>query len=148
LKTNDPIRIFISHDDVMDDVTTARTVRNLLWNHFQARHIPAEIRLGEDLAIGENWAIKLRKYMRTVDVVAVLLTKRSIESPMVLQQVGMAFALEKPILPIVSHRDILNRFTIALRTDRALGLGDINTPNGKERFATAFESAIEIAHAA
>jgi hypothetical protein len=141
LKTRNPIRIFVGHDNV--DVDAAGKIRNLLL-----RHLDAKISLGADFVVGDNWPAKLRAHLKTVDVVAALLTPHSIGSTEVLQQVGMAYALEKPILPLVSRRDLLNRFTIALRPNMALELGDIDSPEGAERFAAAFESAIAIAHAA
>ena len=55
----------------------------------------------------------------------------------------MAFALVgTDILPLVTRRDVVNDFELALRPDLAIELGDIDNPEGAELFLTAFENAI------
>jgi hypothetical protein len=57
--------------------------------------------------------------------------------------VGGAWALEKPILPIVTRRDLLNRFSLALRADTAIEVADLDTAEAGDILSAAFERVLE-----
>ena len=132
LKTQNPIRIILFHEYVDTDV--ARKIRTSCSRPDFA------VSLGEDFS-AEG---KLSE-LKTVDVAAALFTSTpTIALSEVLQQVGAARALEKPILLLVSRRDILNLFSFALKPKATLvfDVGDLETREGAERFAATFENAI------
>jgi hypothetical protein len=98
--------------------------------------------LHDDLSAGENWRQKIRKELGNADVFVALLTPNSIADSWLLQETGAAWALDKPIIPLVSRLDILDRFPIQLRSYPALDLTDLDTKKGSERFAEALDQAL------
>ncbi len=129
------ITVFLSHDHA--DAEAARKIRNLI-----SRHLNARVLMDEDLRVGESWKPKLRKAIRDADLIIALLTPTSFNDSWVLQEVGMAFGLEKPILPIVNPRDVLNRFSLALSPDTALDYRVLDGPKAGAELAAAFERAL------
>jgi nucleoside 2-deoxyribosyltransferase len=130
-----PVTVFLSHDSA--DAEAARKIRNLISHHLHAR-----VWMDEDLRVGESWKSKLRKAIRDADLVIALITHNSYNDSWVLQEVGMAFGLEKPILPIVNPRDMLNRFSLALAPDTALDYRVLESPKAGTELAAAFERAL------
>ena len=134
----DPINVFLSLDST--DAESARKIRNLI-----SRHMNARVFMDEDLSIGENWKSKLQNAIRSADIVVALLTPHALNSSWVLQEVGGAWFLEKPILPIVTRKDLLNRFSLTLRPDIAVEFADLDDPGAGEKLASVFERAFETA---
>jgi hypothetical protein len=138
-KRKRPVKIFLSHS--YDDTAVARKIRDLLFQHLSLR-----VFLHDDLSAGENWQSKLQKELRDAEVFVALLTPNSIADSWLLQETGAAWGLDKPIIPIVSRPDILDRFPIQLRSYPALDLKDLNTAKGSERFAEALDQALAESH--
>jgi hypothetical protein len=138
-KRKRPVRIFLSHS--YEDTAVARKIRDLLF-----QHLSVQVFLHDDLSAGENWQSKLQKELRDAEVFVALLTPNSIADSWLLQETGAAWGLDKPIIPIVSRPDILDRFPIQLRSYPALDLKDLNTAKGSERFAEALDQALAESH--
>ena len=111
---------------------------------FNSLALGLQVFLDEDLSAGENWQSKLRKELENADVFVALLTPLSVADSWLLQETGAAWALEKPIIPLVSRSDILDRFPIQLRSYPSLNLKDLDTTAGSERFAGALEQALPV----
>ena len=94
-------RVFLSHASV--DNILARKIRNLLL-----RALDAKVFTTEDLSAGENWQSKLRQELSQSDYVVALLTPQSVRSNFLLHELGAAWALGKPIISLVTRRDVLN----------------------------------------
>jgi nucleoside 2-deoxyribosyltransferase len=136
-----PLRVFITHSSV--DQVFARRMRNLLFHRANAQVFTAE-----DLSAGEKWEAKLRDELSAADVVVALLSPRSVESSWVLQEIGAAWALKKPIIPVVTRRDVLNKIPVALEGARVIELTDVESPENEERFLSAFEKSMAAVHLA
>jgi hypothetical protein len=131
------MRVFLSHSH--DDAVLAHQIRNLLTHRLGLR-----VFQDEDLSAGENWQSKLRKELENADVFVALLTPLSVSDSWLLQETGAAWALQKPIIPIVSRPHILDRFPIQLKSYPSLKLKDLDTAAGSERFAGALEQALPV----
>src|ERR1700681_4281903 len=94
-----PVRVYISHSPV--DTVFARHVHNLL-----VQRVNAQVFTTEHLSAGEKWEAKLRNELSSSDVVVALLTPNSADNKWVLHEIGAAWALEKPIIPVVTRRDV------------------------------------------
>jgi TIR domain-containing protein len=138
-KRKRPFRVFLSH--APGDAALARKIRNLL-----IRHSSSSVFTNADLSAGENWQSKLQKELETADVFVALLTPESVASSWVLQETGAAWALDKPIIPLVTRLDILDRFPIQLRGYNAFELQNLDTPEGSEQFAAALEHTLAASH--
>jgi nucleoside 2-deoxyribosyltransferase len=128
------MRLGFSYAILTLEVVTARKIRNAL-----SRHSTAKIVLSEDFGMEGK-----RTEIKASDAACALLTPTSIHSAEVNQEVGMAFALDIPILPLVSRTDVFNYFSSPLRRDLAVQfeLGDLCTLEGAERIAATIYKAI------
>lgn len=134
-----PVRVFVSYSE--GDKVFARKVRNLLSHQA---NISAYI--AEDLSAGEGWEPKLRNELAAADVVIALLTPNSVDSSWVLHEIGAAWALRKPIIPVVTRRDVLNKMPVPLEGAQVLELEDLESSESVERFVRAFEDSLAAAH--
>jgi nucleoside 2-deoxyribosyltransferase len=129
------LKVFLIHSE--RDADFARDLRRLLMNRVNARVFSQE-----DLNAGEKWQTKLRNELTSSDVVVALLTPSAPESDWVLHEIGAAWGLRKPIIPVVSRRDMLNRIPISLDIARAIELSDVKTPENADKFVDAFEESL------
>ncbi len=136
-----PLRVFISHSNL--DQVFARQMRNLL--HHRAN---AQVFTADDLSAGEKWETKLRNELSSADVVVALLSPNSVESSWVLQEIGAAWALKKPILPVVTTRDVLNKMPLPFERAKVIELTDVESPENVEKFMGAFEKSMAALHVA
>jgi hypothetical protein len=135
------IKIFLSHASA--DMVLGRKVRSLISQNFNA-----QVFATEDLSAGEKWETKLRNELSTADVVVALLTPGSIASSWVLQEIGAAWALRKPIIPLVTRREVLNSMPISLEPYQAIELAGVDKPEDVERFLSALDESLAAAHVA
>ena len=135
------IKVFLSHAST--DMVLGRKVRNLISQNFNA-----QVFTTEDLNAGEEWETKLRDELSTADVVVALLTPASVASSWVLQEIGAAWALQKPIIPLVTRRDVLNSMPISLEPYRAIELAGVEKPEDVDRFLGALDKSLAMANVA
>jgi nucleoside 2-deoxyribosyltransferase len=114
-----------------------KKVAKLLGTHLSLR-----VFTNQDIKPEERWQAKLIKQLENADVFIALLTPNSITDSWLLQETGAAWGLDKPIIPLVSRLDILDRFPIQLRSYPSLDLKDLNTTRGSKRFAEALDQAL------
>jgi len=124
--------VFVSHSNV--DMVFARKLRNLL-----SQRVNAQVFTTEDLSAGERWETKLRNELAATDVLVALLTPNSVHSSWVLHEIGAAWALEKPIIPVVTRRDVLNNMPVSLEGANVIELADVESADSSDKFVDAFE---------
>jgi nucleoside 2-deoxyribosyltransferase len=89
------------------------------------------------------------KELAHADVFVALLTPTSVIDSWLLQETGAAWALEKPIVPIVTRRDVLNNFPLALDPHAMIEIDyrdRLEDPKSADKFARAFEGTLATAH--
>lgn len=131
--------VFISHSIV--DREFARKVRNLLF--FRAN---AQAFLTEDRSAFEKWESKLRSELSAADVVVAFLSPNSVEFSRVLYEIGAAWALRKPIILVVTRRDVSNKIPVSLEGTKVIELTDVESPENEEKFLAAFEKSFAAVH--
>ena len=129
------VKVFISHTGA--DAEVARKIRDLLSGRLNAR-----VFMDQDLSAGENWEAILRRELAEADVVVALLSPGAINSSWMLQELGAAWAMEKPIIPVTTGGGILNRMPVQLKATPALELGDIGNPEEADQFVGEFQHAL------
>jgi len=102
------LRIFLSY--VAADRGSARKLRNLL-----SRRPNLHIFTPEMLSAGEDWVSRLRDEISQCDIFIVLLSPDSVSSPSVLSELGAAWALDKLIIPVITHPEVLSKIPVDLR---------------------------------
>lgn len=133
------LRVFISHSDV--DMVSARKLRNLL-----VQRANASVFTTEDLSAGEKWENKLRDQLSAADVVVALLTPTSVHSNWVLHEIGAAWALGKPIVPVITRRDVLNNMPVSLAHAQPIRMTDVENSENADKFLGAFQTSLASAH--
>lgn len=136
-----PIKVFVSHS--AGDAALARKLRNLLWQRLNAQVFSTG-----DLSAGEKWQTKLRNELAAADVVVALLTPCSAHSSWVLQEIGAAWALGKPIIPVVTRRDVFSTIPLSLEGANVIELADVESEANAGKFVNAFEDSLAAARTA
>lgn len=81
------------------------------------------------LSAGEGWQSKLRNELIQCDVFIVVLSPYAVESSWVLQELGGAWALRKPIVPVVSQPEILARVPVPVDEESLIEIKDLDKPD-------------------
>ncbi|HEV2202766.1 MAG TPA: toll/interleukin-1 receptor domain-containing protein [Bryobacteraceae bacterium] len=134
------LKVFLSHSYA--DTVLARKIRNLLHERLGLK-----MDLHEDLSFGETWLSKLRKEIEACDTFVPLITPESTSDNWLLQETGAAWGLGKPIVPIVTRRDTLSQFPIAIERHVTLQPSELDDSVTAERFIREFEDALAASHA-
>jgi hypothetical protein len=100
------LRIFFSY--AREDRAEALKVHRLLLR------LNLRIFTKDTLSAGEDWQSKLKDELTQCDLFIVLLSPNAATSSWVLQELGAAWGLEKPILPIVTHPDVFAQIPVSL----------------------------------
>jgi hypothetical protein len=69
----------------------------------------------ESLSAGENWESKLKDEISQCDIFVVLLSQNSVNSEWVLCELGAAWALNKLIILVITHPDVVSKIPLDLR---------------------------------
>jgi nucleoside 2-deoxyribosyltransferase len=120
-----------------------RKVRNLISQNFNA-----QVFATADLSAAEKWETKVRNELLAADVVVALLTPSAVASSWVLQEIGAAWALRKPIIPLVTRRGVLNSIPISLEPFQAIELAGVEKPEDVEKFLNALDESLAMANVA
>ena len=96
-KESEPVlRIFLSY--AISDRVYAHKLQKILSKHPNVRIFTPEM-----LSAGEKWLSKLEDELTKSDIFLVLLSPDSADSNWLLHEIGAAWVLRKPIIPIVTH---------------------------------------------
>ena len=107
-KGKQALRIFLSY--AAADREYARKLRSLLSQRSNLYVFTLE-----GLSAGEAWESKLKDELSQCDIFIVLLSSNSVNSKWVLSELGAAWALNKLIIPVVTHAEVLSKIPMDLR---------------------------------
>ena len=102
------VRIFLSYATA--DKEYAHRLRSLLSKRPNLRVFTTET-----LSAGEDWESKLKDELSQSDVFIVVLSSNSVDSKWVLHELGAAWALDKPIISVVTHPEVFSKIPVDLR---------------------------------
>jgi hypothetical protein len=117
----DGLRIFLSYATA--DRTDARKVRSLLSKRPDLR-----IFTTETLSAGEDWESKLKGEISQCEIFIVLVSPTSVDSKWVLHELGAAWALDKPILAVVTDPEVVSKIPLNLRGVEIVEIKDLEKP--------------------
>lgn len=112
------IRIFLSY--TATDRIHAQQLRDIL-----SRHPNVHIFTTEMLSAGEDWQSKLRDELSNCDKFLVILSPTSVDSNWVLHELGAAWAIGKPIIPIVTNKELLSKLPVSVSNLQIIEIKDI-----------------------
>jgi hypothetical protein len=128
-------KIFISYAAV--DKVLVHKIRNVL-----EISVDASISTDEDLSAGGDWMSQLRQAIEDSDYMVAVLTPQSVRSAFVVPEISAAWALGKPIIPLVTRRQILNAVPIAMDESQTIILPDLDDPAAAEELGKRFSQII------
>ena len=134
-KRKQALRIFLSY--AAADRVYAHQVRNLL-----SQRPNVHLFTTETLSAGEDWQSKLKDELSKCDLFLVLLSPNSVESKWVLHELGAAWAIDKPIVPIVTHPEVFTKVPVALNQTQFIEIKDLEKPGTVNRILERYEEAI------
>src|SRR6476660_1647133 len=102
------VRVFLSHS--IEDRPYALHLQKLISPFANFRVFTTDA-----LSAGEDWTPKLREEIARSDVFMVVLSPASVGSAWVLQELGAAWALNKPIIPVVTQPGGTGQLSMALQ---------------------------------
>lgn len=129
------IRIFLSYD--VADSAEALKLRKLLSKSPSIRVFMRDL-----LSAGEDWEGRLKKEISECDVFLFFLTQNSLGSSWVLQELGAAWAIEKPIIPIVTHPALVTKMPVALKHRQFINIKDIEKPEIVDQILGQYEEVV------
>jgi hypothetical protein len=119
-------KVFLSY--AREDQAYAERVRRIL-----AISTEAQVFTDEMLSIGEPWQERLLQELREADVFVVIGTPRSSGSNFVLQELGAAWAMEKPIVVVTAEKGATWRPPVESRMIEQVSLPELEQPGVVER---------------
>jgi hypothetical protein len=128
-------RIFVSH--AASDTVLARKIRRLLKSSFDAN-----VSTMDDLSAGENWESLLRQQLSNADYVVAILSPQSVRSTFVLHDLGAAWALGKPVIPLFTRRDVLNSIPMAVLESQMIEVSDLENPEASDELVRKLSQII------
>lgn len=131
-------RIFLSY--VGADRAYARKLRDLLSQRPNLR-----IFTTETLSAGEDWESKLKDELAQSDIFMVLLSSDSVDSKWVLHELGAAWALDKPIIPVVINPEAFSKIPVTLHELQSVEIKDLETPGVIEQILEGYEKVGNLA---
>lgn len=117
-KGKQALRIFLSYAAV--DREYARKLRSLLSQRPNLHVFTPEV-----LSAGEAWESKLKNELSQCDIFIVLLSPDSVNSKWVLSELGAAWALNKLIIPVITHPEVLSKIPVDLRKIKSVEIKDL-----------------------
>jgi len=131
-------RVFLTYS--YGDLVFARGIRNLLWTNLGIR-----VFMDEDLSAGGDWPQKLRSEIEAADMAIAILSPDTLDSNRMLQELGAAWALQKPIFGVVTRRDVLNRLPIRMANLIDFKPDDLEKPQKTQGLIQEVERALSAA---
>jgi hypothetical protein len=126
MKQLDRSKVFLSY--AREDRVYAERLRRILTDSAGARVFSDDM-----LSVGELWQERLLQELRKADVFVVIGTPRSSGSNSVLQELGAAWAMEKPIVVVTAEKGATWRPPVESRMIEQVSLPELEQPGVLER---------------
>jgi TIR domain-containing protein len=122
--------VFLSH--ATPDRQSARKLTDLLSRVPGVRVFATEM-----LVAGGDWRSELRGELSNCDLFVFFLSSESVDSPWILAEIGAAWAMEKPIVAVVTDSGLLSKIPIDLRDTPTVSYADLEKPDAVNRILEA-----------
>lgn len=128
------VRVFVSY--AMEDSASANELLNYL-----AQRSDINVFTSDKLSAGEKWQSVIRQKLSESDYFLVLLSPASINSKWVQFELGLAWGLDKTIIPVTTDREIIPKIPLDLRNLQVLDLDALRNSDSINRIFQLEKSA-------
>jgi hypothetical protein len=118
---DEPVNVFLSY--ASEDREQVRVLRKYL-----ARYMNARVFSQESLSAGEDWREKLRDEIVNSNIIVALLSSNSSSSSWMRQELGAAWALEKPVLSVCTEPYLSAELPVEFKRIEHVNLKDMENP--------------------
>ena len=135
-ENNEALRVFLSY--AAADRTQAQKLQRLLAQRPNVRIFTMEA-----LSAGEDWESRLKEELSQCQVFILILSPNSVDSGWVLSELGAAWALDKPILPVITDPEVSSKLPlkVELRGVKPVELKDLEKPEVVNEILAHYEKA-------
>jgi hypothetical protein len=133
-KAKQNIRIFLSY--AAEDSNRATELMNEL-----AKQPNVHVFTSDKMSAGENWRAKIKKALSESDFFLVLLSPTSVSSRWIQFELGVAWGLNKLIIPIVTSRDVVDRIPLNLAELPFLEMKQLKRPQAISEIMERYEKS-------
>jgi len=134
-KQKHALRIFLSY--AAADRVYAEKLRGLLSRRPHVRLFTTEM-----LSAGEDWQSKLKEELSHCDLFMVVLSPNSVDSKWILYELGAAWAIDKPILSIVTHPDVVSKIPVTFSQVQVVEIKDLEKPDIINQMLERYEGVV------
>jgi len=120
-RNRDALRVFLSY--AAADKPYADKVRSVF-----SRRASLRIFTTESLSAGEDWASRLKDELSQCQLFVVVLSPSSVDSNWILHELGAAWGLNKPIIPVVTDPEVISKIPLALRGIKFVQIKELEKP--------------------
>lgn len=120
-KRKQVLRIFLSY--AVTDSVYAHKLRVLLSQRPNLHIFTTEM-----LSAGEDWESKLKDEISQCDIFVVVLSPNSVNSKWVLHELGAAWAINKLIIPVVTHPEVFSKIPVTLSKVKLVETSELEKP--------------------
>ena len=117
-----PIRVFLSY--ARTDAKNVEKLRNYLGFEPRIRVVSPD-----SLTSGQAWASQLKHAIEDCDVFVVVISPTSVASPNVLYELGAAWGMGKPILPVTTQVYSGLNLPLDLKDLPSVSIGELEDPD-------------------
>ncbi len=130
-----PYNVFLSY--ARKDAAHADKLRRLLGARRDVRLLSAD-----DLSAGSDWQTKLRDALINSNLFVMVVSPDALASPWLLQELGAAWALEKPILVVVAGTTLPMKLPVELEQKQFARIRDFRKPEDFDQWFQRVEDAV------
>lgn len=131
-KAKQDIRIFLSY--ASEDSNSATELINEL-----GKQPNVHVFTSDKMSAGENWRSKIKKTLSESDFFLVLLSPTSVQSRWIQFELGVAWGLNKFIIPIVTSHDVVDRIPLELGGLPVLEMKHLKKPRAISEIIEMYE---------
>jgi hypothetical protein len=117
-KNRHPVRVFVSY--AKEDSAFANKLLSYLSNQPRL-----DIFTTNKISAGEKWRSKIKSALNASDIFLVVLSPASVKSTWVLFELGVAWGLDMPIIPVATHPDVISKVPVELKNVPVINLEDL-----------------------
>lgn len=120
-KTGERLPVFLSYTPA--DQEKAEKVREYL-----SRYLNARVFAEDSLSLSENWKERLRDEISGSKIFICIVSSHWFDSSWMRQELGTAWALDKPVLSVSTDPDFSAKLPVELEKVRYVTIKDLNNP--------------------
>lgn len=98
-----------------------------------AKHPGVNVFATQSLSAAGNWQQRLKEELSRCTVFLVVLSRRSVESPYVLKELGAAWALGKRIVAVIADPEALSKIPLEADQARVVEAADLEEPDALDQ---------------